>query len=536
VADAASVGIKAQVEKSKLTSRTASWQLAPRQASATINRMSKRVLLAGLFHETHTFLDGTTSLADFSVRSGSELLDARGDGSPLAGALETAAACGWRLLPAADLRATPSATVEDDVFETFWNRVAATLERGRREPAGLDGIFLVLHGAMVCRSIRDVEGELVARLRAVPGGERIPLCGVLDLHGNLSRSTIESSDGVVAYRSNPHVDAQQAAVDAARLLDRILTTGRRPRVLYEQAPLMWPPTGTGTADPPMRTLEQMAREAEQADHDIAAVNVMAGFSFADTADTGVSFSAITFGDPAVAREALARLRTCAVERRAEGNLVEPPLESVMPQVLAAVAAGLTPLAIVEPADNIGGGAPGDGTSVLRALLQHRVVGGAVIINDPATVATLADAPLGAKQRVTVGGRSRFSEPPLEIEATLVSRSDGRFELADRHSHLASMSGVSIDMGPCAVLRCDGVTVLVTTRKTPPFDLAQLTSQGIEPEKLTAIGVKAAVAHRRAYDPIVKASFTVSTPGPCSSDLRSLPFVHVRRPVYPLDSW
>jgi len=49
-----------------------------------------------------------------------------------------------------------------------------------------------------------------------------------------------------------------------------------------------------------------------------------------------------------------------------------------------------------------------------------------------------------------------------------------------------------------------------------------------------IGVKAAVAHRRAYDPIMGATFFVDTPGPCRSDLTSFPWKHLRRPVWPLD--
>ena len=39
---------------------------------------------------------------------------------------------------------------------------------------------------------------------------------------------------------------------------------------------------------------------------------------------------------------------------------------------------------------------------------------------------------------------------------------------------------------------------------------------IEPESLSVIGVKAAVAHRRVYDPIAGAHFTVATRGPCSN--------------------
>jgi microcystin degradation protein MlrC len=91
------------------------------------------------------------------------------------------------------------------------------------------------------------------------------------------------------------------------------------------------------------------------------------------------------------------------------------------------------------------------------------------------------------------------------------------------------------MGPSAVVRVgEGITVLLTSRKTPPFDLGQLRSQGIVPEELALIGVKAAVAHRRAYDPIAAKSYTVTTPGPCTSDLTRLPYRRIRRPVFPLD--
>jgi microcystin degradation protein MlrC len=97
-----------------------------------------------------------------------------------------------------------------------------------------------------------------------------------------------------------------------------------------------------------------------------------------------------------------------------------------------------------------------------------------------------------------------------------------------------MYGEQIDMGPSAVARAAGVQILVTSRRTPPFDLGQWRSQGIAPERLFAIGIKAAVAHRRAYEPIAAASFLLETPGPCASDLRTLPFQRVRRPIFPLD--
>jgi microcystin degradation protein MlrC len=509
--------------------------------------MRHRVLIAGLFHETHTFLAERTPWAAFAVRRGEELLAARGDGSPLAGALDIATEQGWELIPTIDLRATPSGTVEDEVFERFWSELRTPAESALRQ--GVDGVYLVLHGAMATESVRDVEGELVRRLRALPNGDRVPIGGVLDLHGNISRAFAEQTQAFVAYRQNPHVDACAAARDGARLLDRVMQLrgtsvspltppqASRPRhsVTVHAAPnIVWPPTGVGSDDDPMRTLEALAREIEQRNPDIAAVNVFAGYSFADTPDTGVSFTAVTFGDPEEARRALQSLVDEAHRLQEQGNVVPPSLESMLSTIKAEVARGETPVTIVEPSDNIGGGAAGDNTAVLRALVAQGLENSAVVINDPIAVTEISRFPIGTRRLLTFGGWSdaRF-DSPVECEVELLSVSDGKFTLEDRHSHLASMSGIQIDMGPCAVIKHAGIRVLLTSRKTPPFDLGQLRSQGIEPETLSVIGVKAAVAHRRAYDPIAKHSHTVNTLGPCTSDLRSLPFRFVRRPVFPL---
>ena len=118
---------------------------------------------------------------------------------------------------------------------------------------------------------------------------------------------------------------------------------------------------------------------------------------------------------------------------------------------------------------------------------------------------------------------------------MIRHSDGRFMLEDQHSHLAAGHGQRIDMGPCTLVRHGGVLVLLTSRRTPPFDLGQWRSQGVDPEKLSVIGIKAAAAHRRAYDPIAAASYTVDLPGPCAENLKRLPYRCIRRPVFPLDT-
>ncbi len=492
--------------------------------------MNKRILIAGLFHETHCFVDGTTPLSDFQIRRGVELLACEGDISPFGGVLELARKFGWTMLPTVDFRAAPSAIVENEVIETWWREFC---EHAEPELAcGADGIYLVLHGAMVSQSFPDVEGELLERIRELPGAAALPIFGAFDLHANFTQRMAAHTNCLVAYRENPHTDAREAAVCAAELMQRSFETGKVPRQYFAHPPVIWPPTGTGTASEPMRSLEAMARKFEREHPSFCAVNVAAGFAFADTPDTGVGFSISTTGDEAEARAALDELSAFALRHQEAGNVTEPPIDDVMQQILTP-REGLTVL--VEPSDNIGGGAPGDGTGLLRAMLKHRLPNCAIAINDPQAVAQLDTLPIGTRITLPIGGKgSSLDAGPVPLEVELLSRRDGRFTLEDKQSHLASMCGDAFDMGPCAVVRHANVTILLTSRKTPPFDLGQWRSQGLEPRDFSFIGVKAAVAHRRAYDPIAARMLWVDTPGPCTSNLRSLPYQKIRRPVFPLD--
>lgn len=491
----------------------------------------RRILLASLFHETHSFVDEITTLAEFTIRRGGQVSQRRGDGSTVDGFLEVAESEGWEVVPTIDYTALPAGTVAHGVLDAFIAELDAGL-KAALAAGGLDGIWLALHGAMVTTQCPDPEGLLLAHIRATPGCEALPVFGVFDLHANFTAAMAANANGLVAYRENPHTDARESAVRSARLLARALDEGVRPRMVSCSAPVMWPPTGTGTADRPMRDLEALARKIERESPAIWAVNVVGGYSFSDVPEAGVAFSLVTTGPEPAARAALAQLTNTAIALRENGLPQEWDLDEAIAEILRKPGG---PYLVVEPADNIGGGAPGDGTSVLRAFLRHGVENSAVAIADPAAVAALAGARPGEVRRLSVGGKgSAVAEGPLEIDACFVRSSDGLFALEDLNSHLAASQGAHFSMGPSAVVTTGaGVTVLLTSRKTPPFDLGQFRSQGIHPETLRAIGVKAAVAHRRAYDKIAKGSYTVATAGPCTSRIATLPYTRLRRPVFPI---
>lgn len=472
----------------------------------------KKIFLAGLFHETHSFVDDTTPLSSFEILRGNEIYQCLGDASPMGGFLEFAKECGWEISPGADYRAIPSGTVEDEVVEAFWQDIR------EHWTSVADAIFLVLHGAMASVSTPDVEGEILKRIRQLPGAGSIPIFGVYDLHGNFSPAMAEFCDCLLAYRENPHIDAREAAIRSAKLLERSLSNNQVPKVSLRNTELIWTPERTGTATDPMQTLERLARNLEAQASSVWAANIAAGFAYSDTPDTGVSFQIIGTGDY---ENVLDEWESVSEKL----DLTAPGIELLSPtkamEQLDKVD-GLTVL--TEPSDNIGGGAPGDGTGLLRSLVEHGVEQGAICINDPAAVEILQDVEIGDTVTFALGGKgSHLDAGPLTLEIELVSRSSGSFELEDKQSHLASVAGSYFTMGPTAVVRHKGVTILLTSNKTPPFDLGQWRSQGIEPTDFKVIVAKAAVAHLRVYEPIASNVIWVDTPGPCTPAIDSLPY-------------
>lgn len=498
---------------------------------------SPRIFIAGLFHETHTFLAGTTSWSDFQIVRGDDLLKLRGESSPIGGVLEVAEQLGWNVVPTLSAAASPSAIVADEMFERYWQEFSAALADCIAS-GPLDGIFLVLHGAMTCENIDDVEGVLLERLlhqlQTTPqsSAKTIPVFGVYDLHANFTPKMAELSHCLVAYRENPHADARESAIRAVHLLNRSLQESKIPRTILAQPPIVWPPTGTGTASAPMKTLLTTARQLQAANPDFWEVNVTAGFAFADTLHTGVSFGIVTSGNDDDAKAALKLLCDQAMQIAPQGNVVERNVDDVL-SGLPRNESGM--LVIAEPSDNIGGGGPGDCTGLLRAFIRHGFTNTAVCLCDPDAVHQLQHRSPGEQIDLEIGGHGSQLDPgPVQLKVNFLKTCDGHFELRDRQSHLASMVGDRFDMGDCAIVEYNGITILLTSVKTPPMDLGQWLHVGLDPSRFSFVGVKAAVAHQRAWDPISKGNVWVSTPGPCSSDLTALPYRKLRRPVYPLD--
>lgn len=161
--------------------------------------------------------------------------------------------------------------------------------------------------------------------------------------------------------------------------------------------------------------------------------------------------------------------------------------------------------------------------------------------DPKAVEVARVATVGGTIAVDLGGKTDgLHGPPLTVSAEVRLLSDGRYVNTG-----PMMAGLSVDLGPTAVLRCrtadaggesatPTVDVIVTSRAETPIDLNIFRAHRIEPTALQVIGLKGKGHFRAAFEPIASEVILFEGPGISGADLSRLPLRRVRRPIWPLD--
>lgn len=479
-----------------------------------------RVAIGGLWHETNTFATGRTALEAFDVHEGPALVRAlEGTRTPVGGFLDAGRRSGFEIAPVLFAWAAPSGLVTRAAYEQLAGRLVSGLAAARP-----DGILLDLHGAMTADGYDDVEGDLLSRVRSGVG--EVPVGAVLDFHANTTAAFVERVEVVAGYDTYPHVDAYDRGVEVAGLLVRRLRGEIAPVRAWRQPPLLVVPQAQATDRSPMRELMERAHAYER-EPGVLSVTVAAGFPYADVPAAGMSVVVTADGDRPCAEQIAEALARAAWESR-EGFRVT----NVSPAdaVARACREPRGPVILVDVSDNIGGGAPGDGTALLAELLRAGAAGAVVSVVDPEVVALARRAGEGAVITAEVGGKTdRLHGPPVPLRGRVV-----RLARADFTYRGSYMTGRRVRAGWAAVLDADGVQVVVRERKVMPFDDEELRVLGIDPPRCRIIVVKAATAWRAAYGDIARAVIEVDTPGACTARLQTLPYAKVRRPVVPLD--
>ena len=467
-----------------------------------------RVFIAQLATETNTFAPFPTGALAFAECGPVRDASRAGSAHPcpvLATWRRMADVVGDETIESLSAFAQPAGVTVRRVYEGLRDQIVADL-RQARQAAPVQMVLLSLHGAMVAEGIDDCEGDLLAHVRRVVPDAVVGI--ELDLHCHLSAAMLTLADLVIAVKEYPHIDGAERAVELFDLCRR--------QALGEIAPVavmvdthmigVYP-----TFDEPMKSIVAELRAVE-AQPGVLSASIAHGFPWADVADVGTRVLVYANGDAQAAAQQAQRLARRMYAQRDALLPRYPDIAAALDQ--AAALPGLTVLA--DSSDNPGGGAPGDSTFFLRALLDRDARATAVgCFFDPGVAILCAEAGVGARLPIRLGGKhGPMSGDPIDLAVEVLG-------VVPQHSQAAL--GARRQLGLSVGLRCGGIEIAVCSLRTQTFSPEAFTGLGIALHDKRCVVVKSSSHFAADFGPIAQQIIRVATPGTLDLNFAALPY-------------
>jgi microcystin degradation protein MlrC len=413
-----------------------------------------RAAVASFEFEGNSLSLRVTTRADFArmgLHEGAAVLQAaEGKDLALTGGIHALREAGVAVVPIFAAKGGAGGHIADSFLAEALHRIV----EGIAAALPLDGVYLALHGAMICAEEKDPEGAVLEALRARIGPD-IPIAISLDLHAHVTPRMVAAANVVVGYETYPHVDAYRTGACAAGLLVRAMRGEIRPVTRIRKYNAIVPVLGGATlGDAPMAQVAAEARAMERAGRALS-VSYFPVQPWLDMADVGITGLAVTDADPAGAEAAAQDILHAMYARRHDFELPAMTPDEAVRAALRREGRVL----IIDTPDSIGGGASGDAPALLAAILAHAPhVPSALAIVDPAAVQRAEKLGIGAEDEFEIGAwQDRRWFKPVRLTARVERLGDGSFVYRG-----GPVAGATGRLGPSAVLRAGGLQILVAS--------------------------------------------------------------------------
>ncbi|HKU14600.1 MAG TPA: M81 family metallopeptidase [Steroidobacteraceae bacterium] len=481
-----------------------------------------RVYFSYLAHESSRFSPIPTSIASFStVREGWPLQGCEGepmdidDLSDDFSLLRLSRARGHEVILGPMAVAAPSRPANRETYEYLRGEILA----GLRHAMPVDAVLLFLHGAQLADGYDDCEGDLLAHVRALVGPQ-VPIGVELDLHCNLSDAMVANATALMPCKEYPHSDFAERAAELLDIVEGAASGRLAPFIVSRRVPVIG---NFHTTREPMRSFVDSIKALERRDG-VLSIGLTHGFGYSDTAEAGAAVLVVGTGDRARCSELAERL---AQQWFAMREQIVPPSLSIEDGLQRARSLQ-GPIVIADTSDNPGGGAAGDSTHLLRAMLE-RGLDDAVLgmIWDPVAVTQAAKAGVGATLPLRLGGKTDLtSGEPLDLEVTVLAHSTNARQ---------KIFGGSLALGAAVAVETRGIQIVLNTVRQQVVDPACFTQLGLDPWSRKYVVVKSAQHFYQHFAPRARHVLYIDAPGVVTNDYRRLRYRNLRRPIWPLDA-
>jgi microcystin degradation protein MlrC len=481
-----------------------------------------RIFTASLATETNTFSPVPTDRASFETAfyapPGQHPPTPTLCSSPIV-ALRRRAHEGFTLVEGTAAWAEPGGLLQRQAYESLRDEILGQL----RAALPLDAVVLGLHGAMVAQGYDDCEGDLLARVREIVGSGVLIACE-LDPHSHLTRKRVANADILAAFQEFPHTDFYERGEHVVDLALRTLRAEIRPVMATFDCRMIdvFP-----TSREPMRGFVDRMKALEGKDG-ILSVSLIHGFMAADVPEMGAQVLVVADGDRAKAGRLAEALGREIFALR--GRVAMPMLSTDAGLARAAEVAAKTPgkpVVLADVWDNPGGGVAGDGTLILRRMIERKLDNFALAtIWDPIAVAFCRAAGEGARLQLRFGGKcDSQAGAPFDAEVEVLKAQAEGWQ---------SFGASRVPLGATALVRLAGtnIEVILNTNRTQTFEPDIFVNLGLDPAKKAMLLVKSTNHFYAGFAPIAAEIVYIDAGAPYPSNPRVTDYRKLVRPIWP----
>lgn len=507
-------------------------------STANGSRHPARIAVAKLQQETNDLNPIPTTRADFEAGGFYRKDELFAEGKGLEGSVEgfLAGVDAWETRPQLVGIAHSAAWAIGRLTTECWNwlldeylgGIAAAVANG-----GLDGIYMILHGAMVVDGLDDPEGELLRKIRGIVGPDT-PVVASYDIHLHLTPEMCEYADATVVFHTSPHVDIFETGKRSAAVMEALLR-GAAPATAYLKLPLNLPVERANTQPAP-GTEDQYARFPPAAMQTLQQLEaelwcLSAGISYPQPwmnlagigAAVVVTYDSAVSGARNKAEAAVSGLAERLFNAREEFMPVDDSVMNYAEAVAKAFDHTETAMSgrmvvLGDGVDSTNAGAPGDSNWLLTELLRYEWPSGGAMTTmvAPTAVAQAQQAGVGARLKIELGGLRdiNFSAPPLAVQCVVEKLFDASFYIEKGHC-----AGMDNDLGQGATLRitshggkATNVAVVCTTGIGAHFAAEMFQVAGLDPWTASVLVAKSPAGYRATYGERASLMITIESPG------------------------
>jgi microcystin degradation protein MlrC len=417
--------------------------------------------------------------------------------------------------------ADPAGKTVRSAYETFRQEILDNLKAA----LPVDLVFLDLHGAMVADGYDDCEGDLLAHIRQIVG-PNVPVGAELDPHSHLTEAMVENATVLVMEKEYPHIDFAERTEDAFRILAGTMAGKIRPRMSVFDCRMIL--GALHTTREPGQSLVAHIERLEERDDEILSISLCHGFSWGDVPGMGTKVLVVTDDNPekgaALAEELGRQLFALRHDVVVDYMSVDETLDRAL-EILSADPG--QPVVISDTTDNPGGGAPGDATFILEALLDRGIEGAAIAtIWDPIAAGIAADAGEGARLDLRIGGKmGPSSGNPVDVHAQVMR--------VEKNATQTFGQDTVIGIGDAVVVRANGIDIILNTTRRQVYGVDCLTNVGIDPTQKRIIVVKSSQHFYASFAPIAAEVLYCVAPGALTMNIEDIPYRRINKNKWPL---